>query len=46
MFGTGVKGWGRSDVEDEAKKVNRGREQHLHLTIEEPETRGGKSGCP
>lgn len=46
MFGTRVKGWRRSDVEDEAEKVNRGREQHLRPTVEEPETRGGKSGCP
>lgn len=25
MFGTRVKGWGRSDVEDEAEKVKRQR---------------------
>lgn len=46
MFGTGGKGWRRSDVEDEAEKVNRGRGQHLHCTVEEPETQGDKSGCP
>lgn len=31
----GERGWGRSEVEDEGEKVNRGREQYLHYTVEE-----------
>lgn len=30
-----MRGWGRSEVEDEVEKVNRDREQHLHFTVEE-----------
>lgn len=46
VFGAGMRGCGRSEVEDEVEKVNRDREQHLHFTVEETEPQGGKRGCP
>lgn len=44
VFGARMRGWGRSEVEDEVEKVNRDRE-HLHSAVEETEPQGGKSGC-
>lgn len=44
VAGAGESGWGRSEVEDEAEKITRGRE-HLHFTGEETGAQGGNL-CP